>query len=451
MDLMTTIHAKSALLPEGWKSDVRFQIVDGRIADVQLGVEPQPEDDRQKVVVPALGNLHSHAFQRAMAGLAEARGPTEDSFWSWRTTMYRFALTMTPDHVEAVAAQLYMEMLEAGFSRVGEFHYLHHQEDGAQYGDIAEMAGRIGAASAETGIGLTLLPVFYAHSGFGGQPPAEGQRRFIHSLETFHQLMETCSKIVQSLPDGVLGIAPHSLRAVTEEELRELLAFAGTGPIHIHVAEQVREVEDCVAWSGVRPVEWLLDTMPIDERWCLVHATHMSDEETRRMARSGAIAGLCPITEANLGDGVFNAALFLAEGGRYGIGSDSNVLISLPEELRVLEYSQRLSRKARNVIADPSGSTGQKLFDTARTGANTALRCNIGLQRGGDADMVALAIDQIPYIQNDKLLDHWIFAGGARVEAVWAHGRRQVENGRHVKRDAIAARFRMAMADLLQA
>ncbi|MFN7027087.1 MAG: formimidoylglutamate deiminase [Pseudorhizobium sp.] len=448
---MTTIHAKSALLPQGWKSDVRFQIVDGRIADVQLGVEPQPEDDCQKVVVPALGNLHSHAFQRAMAGLAEARGPTEDSFWSWRTTMYRFALTMTPDHVEAVAAQLYMEMLEAGFSRVGEFHYLHHQEDGAQYGDIAEMAGRIGAASADTGIGLTLLPVFYAHSGFGGQPPAEGQRRFIHSLETFHQLMEACSKIVQSLPDAVLGIAPHSLRAVTEQELRELVAFAGTGPIHIHAAEQVREVDDCVAWSGVRPVEWLLDRMPIDERWCLVHATHMSDEETRRMARSGAIAGLCPITEANLGDGVFNVAPFLAEGGRYGIGSDSNVLISLPEELRVLEYSQRLSRKARNVIADPGGSTGRKLFDTARTGANTALRCNIGLQLGGDADMLGLDIDEIPYIQNDKLLDHWIFAGGARVEAVWAHGRKQVENGRHVKRDAIAARFRMAMADLLQA
>jgi len=451
MDLMTTIHAKSALLPEGWASDVRFQIVDGRIADVQLGVEPQPEDDRRKVVVPALGNLHSHAFQRAMAGLAEARGPGEDSFWSWRTTMYRFALTMTPDHVEAVAAQLYMEMLEAGFSRVGEFHYLHHQEDGAQYGDIAEMAGRIGAASANTGIGLTLLPVFYAHSGFGGQPPAEGQRRFIHSLETFHQLMEACSKIVQSLPDAVLGIAPHSLRAVTEQELRELVAFAGTGPIHIHVAEQIREVEDCVAWSGLRPVEWLLDRVPIDERWCLVHATHMSDGETRRMARSGAIAGLCPITESNLGDGVFNAAPFLAEGGRYGIGSDSNVLISLPEELRVLEYSQRLSRKARNVIADPGGSTGQKLFNTARTGGNTALKCNIGLQLGGDADMVALDIDEIPYIQKDKLLDHWIFAGGARVEAVWTHGRKRVENGRHVKRDAIATRFRKAMADLLQA
>lgn len=448
---MITIHAKSALLVDGWASDVRFKIADGRIAEVETGVESKPGDDCRTVILPALANLHSHAFQRAMAGLAEARGPGEDSFWSWRTTMYRFALTMTPEHVEAVAAQLYMEMLEAGFSRVGEFHYLHHQEDGTQYGDIAEMARRIGAASADTGIGLTLLPVFYAHSGFGGQPPVEGQRRFVHSLETFRQLMEACSTMVRSLPGAVLGIAPHSLRAVTEQELRELLPLAGAGPIHIHVAEQTREVEDCLAWSGARPVEWLLDRMPVDERWCFVHATHMSDDETRRMARSQAIAGLCPITEANLGDGAFNAALFLAEGGRYGIGSDSNVLISLPEELRVLEYSQRLTRRARNVVADPGGSTGRKLFEMAQIGGNRALRSNTVLRVGGDADMVALNVDAIPYIQNDKLLDHWIFTGSACVDAVWAHGRKQVENGRHVKRDAITNRFRAAMANLLDA
>lgn len=451
MDPMTTIHARSALLPEGWKSDVRFRIVDGRIADVQPGVEPQAEDDRQTVVVPALANLHSHAFQRAMAGLAEVRGPGDDSFWSWRTIMYRFALTMTPDHVEAVASQLYIEMLEAGFARVGEFHYLHHQEDGSHYSDIAEMAARIGAASAETGIGLTLLPVFYAHSGFGGQPPVEGQRRFIHSLESFNRLMEGCAKVVGSLPGAVLGIAPHSLRAVTEQELVELIPLAGGGPIHIHVAEQVKEVEDCLAWSGARPVEWLLDRMPVDDRWCLIHATHMSDEETRRMAGSGAVAGLCPVTEANLGDGVFNAPLFLAEGGRYGVGSDSNVLVSVPEELRTLEYSQRLTRRSRNVIANAGGSTGRKLFETAHLGGGAALQSNAGLHVGGDADIVALDAGAVPYLQEDRLLDHWIFAGGVSVEAVWARGRKQVAGGRHIRRDAVEARFRKTMADLLRA
>jgi formiminoglutamate deiminase len=451
MDPMTTIHARSALLPEGWKSEVRFRIVEGRIADVQPGVEPQPEDDRQAVVVPALANLHSHAFQRAMAGLAEVRGPGDDSFWSWRTTMYRFALTMTPDHVEAVASQLYIEMLEAGFARVGEFHYLHHQEDGTHYSDSAEMAARIGAASAETGIGLTLLPVFYAHSGFGGQPPVDGQRRFIHSLESFSRLMQGCAKVVGSLPGAVLGIAPHSLRAVTEQELAELVPLAGAGPIHIHVAEQVKEVEDCLAWSGARPVEWLLDRMPVDDRWCLIHATHMSEAETRRMARSDAIAGLCPITEANLGDGVFNAPLFLAEGGRYGVGSDSNVFVSVPEELRTLEYSQRLTRRSRNVIADAGGSTGRKLFETAHLGGGAALQSNAGLHVGGDADIVALNADAVPYLQEDRLLDHWIFAGGVSVEAVWARGRKQVAGGRHVRRDAVEARFRKTMADLLRA
>ncbi|MFN7103076.1 MAG: formimidoylglutamate deiminase [Pseudorhizobium sp.] len=448
---MTSIHARSALLPEGWKSDVRFRIVDGRIADVQTGVEPQQEDDRQSVVVPALANLHSHAFQRAMAGLAEVRGPGNDSFWSWRTTMYRFALTMTPDHVEAVASQLYVEMLEAGFARVGEFHYLHHQEDGTHYGDSAEMAARIGAASAETGIGLTLLPVFYAHSGFGGQPPVEGQRRFIHSLESFSRLMEGCGKLVGSLPGAVLGIAPHSLRAVTEQELVELIPLAGAGPIHIHVAEQVKEVEDCLAWSGARPVEWLLDRMPVDDRWCLIHATHMSDAETQRMARSGAIAGLCPITEANLGDGVFNAPLFLAEGGRYGVGSDSNVLVSVPEELRTLEYSQRLTRRSRNVIADAGGSTGRKLFETAHLGGGAALQSKAGLCVGGDADIVSLDASAVPYLQEDRLLDHWIVAGVVSVEAVWARGRKQVSGGRHIRRDAIETRFRATMADLLRA
>lgn len=444
-----TIHAKSALLADGWASNVRIDVDGARIAGLTKDADAAPGDDRRDVVVPALANLHSHAFQRAMAGLAETRGPSDDSFWSWRTTMYRFALSMTPDHVEAVAAQLYMEMLEAGYSRVGEFHYLHNDRDGGHYGDITEMAGRIAAASAEAGIGLTLLPVFYAHSGFGGQAPIEGQRRFIHSPESFGRLMERCAALVHALPGAVLGIAPHSLRAATEEELRAVLPLAGTGPIHIHVAEQVKEVEDSLAFSGARPVEWLIDNMPVDGRWCFIHATHMTDDETRRMARSGVVAGLCPITEANLGDGVFNAPLFLSEGGRYGVGSDSNVLISLPEELRALEYSQRLTRRARNVIADPGGSTGRKLFDGVRIGGNAALQSSTGLEVGGDADIVALDVSAAAHVEGDQLLDHWIFAGGITVDAVWAGGRKRVEGGRHLHREAITRRFRTVMADLL--
>ncbi len=446
---MNAIHAKSALLNHGWAQDVRLEVEDGIIRSLHVGVEPQPGDDRASVLVPAIPNLHSHAFQRAMAGLAEIRGPADDSFWSWRTVMYRFALSMTPDHVEAVAAQLYMEMLESGYCRVGEFHYLHNDKDGTHYANIAETAERIGAASAATGIGLTLLPVFYAHSGFGGQPPIDGQRRFIHSVESYGRLMEGAAKVVAKLPGSILGIAPHSLRAVTGTELDEILPLAAGGPIHIHVAEQVKEVEDCVSWSGARPVEWLFDHAPVGGRWCLIHATHMTAEETRRMAQSGAVAGLCPITEANLGDGVFPASPFLAEGGRYGIGSDSNILISVAQELRMLEYSQRLGLKARNVVADAGGSTGRKLFEQALVGGNAALQAKSGLTQGGAADMVALDTSAVPYLSEDRLLDHWIFAGGVTVDAVWAAGRKQVEAGQHVRRAEISTRFRAAMADLL--
>ncbi|TIX55909.1 MAG: formimidoylglutamate deiminase, partial [Mesorhizobium sp.] len=287
--------------------------------------------------------------------------------------MYRFALSMTPDQVEAVAAQLYVEMLEAGFSRVGEFHYLHHDRDGKPYGNIAEMAERIAAAAAETGIGLTLLPVFYAHSSFGGAAPNEGQRRFINDVQRFGRLLEKGRESVRSLDQAVVGVAPHSLRAATPEELDAVTAMAPDGPIHIHIAEQIKEVEDCIAWSGARPVQFLLDHAKVDRRWCLIHATHMTEAETVRMARSGAIAGLCPITEANLGDGTFAAPLFVEHGGRFGVGSDSNVLIGLPDELRQLEYSQRLTHRARNVLAVAGGSAGRALFDAALDGGSAAL------------------------------------------------------------------------------
>jgi len=448
---MTTLFAESALLPGGWTNDVRIATTGGRIASVEAGAAAQAGDERVAILVPGMPNLHSHAFQRGMAGLAEMRGPGDDSFWSWRDVMYRFALSMTPDHVEAVAAQLYAEMLEAGFTRVGEFHYLHHDVDGRPYADIGEMAARIGAAAGETGIGLTLLPVFYAHSGFGGQQPTAGQRRFINDLSSFARLFESSRQIVDSIPEAVLGVAPHSLRAVTPGELADVTAMAGGGPIHIHVAEQMREVEDCVQWCGARPVEWLLRHAEVDGRWCLIHATHMTEEETADMARAGAIAGLCPITEANLGDGTFPAPLFMAEGGRFGVGSDSNVLIGLPDELRLLEYSQRLAGQARNVLAKPGQSNGRALFDAAVEGGSAALGASgDGIAAGAPADFVALDASHVSLTgkTDDAVLDALIFANGTGVDKVWVRGRLVVEAGRHVARDAIAKRFRKAMMDL---
>lgn len=449
---MTTLHAAEALLPEGWAKNVRIVISAGRIVAVSQGAEPLAGDERHAIVVPAMPNLHSHAFQRAMAGLAETRGPGADSFWSWREVMYRFALKMTPDDVEAVAAQLYVEMLEAGFSRAGEFHYLHHAPDGGAYADPAEMAARVAAAASATGLGLTLLPVFYAHSGFGGLPPGDGQRRFICDLDLYAKVLDGSRRIAAGLDGAVVGVAPHSLRAVTPAELAAVAELAGNGPIHIHAAEQVREVEDCVAWSGgERPVEWLMRHAGVDRRWCLVHATHMTGAETQALAASGAVAGLCPVTEANLGDGTFPAPEFLAAGGRFGIGSDSNVLIGVGDELRQLEYSQRLDRRARNVLAEPGGSNGRALFDAALCGGARALGAPTGrIEPGADADLVSLD-EKHPTLtakSGDAILDAWIFAGGATIDCVWTRGKKRVEGGRHHLREAIAARYRLTMTGL---
>jgi formimidoylglutamate deiminase len=447
----SALFAETALLPEGWASGVRIETAGGRIASVKAGAKAKAGDERAPILLSGMPNLHSHAFQRGMAGLAETRGPGADSFWSWREVMYRFALSMTPDHVEAVAAQLYAEMLEAGFTRVGEFHYLHHDVDGRPYGDIAEMAGRIAAAATETGIGLTLLPVFYAHSGFGGQNPTEGQRRFINDLKGFTKLIESSRKVVESIPEAVVGVAPHSLRAVMPKELAAVTALATAGPIHIHAAEQMREVEDCIEWSGARPVEWLLANAGVDARWCLIHATHMTEAETKQMAKAGAIAGLCPITEANLGDGTFPGRRFAAKGGRYGIGSDSNVLIGVSDELRQLEYSQRLARQARNVLAKPGQSNGRALFDAAVAGGGIALGAGEGgLAEGTPADFVSLdtAHPTLAGKKGDAILDAWIFANGAKVDKVWVRGKKLVEGGRHLRGDAIAKRFRKAMMEL---
>ena len=451
---MTTLFASQALLPYGWANNVRITFDAGRIAAVSHDATPAPGDERQAILVPAMPNLHSHAFQRGMAGLAEMRGASTDSFWSWRETMYRFALTMTPAQVEAVAGQLYVEMLEAGFGRVGEFHYLHHDRDGKAYANIAEMGERIAAAAHASGISLTLLPVFYAHSTFGGAPANEGQRRFVNNADRFARLLEASRAAVSRLDQAVVGVAPHSLRAVTPDELEAVTAMAGNAPIHIHVAEQVREVEDCLAWSGARPVEWLLANVPVDRRWCPIHATHMTEAETDALAASGATAGLCPITEANLGDGTFAAGRFLDSGGHVGIGSDSNVLIGVADELRQLEYSQRLLHRQRNVLGRANGSTGRRLFDAALTGGAAALGAGpTGIAAGNSADLVSLDADHptLAGKAGDAILDAWIFAGGTKVDCVWVRGTKQVEGGRHVRREAIAAAFRTVMRQFAEA
>ncbi|MGY2937785.1 formiminoglutamate deiminase [Bradyrhizobium sp. GM6.1] len=270
---MTRLHFASALLPSGWANDVQVVITAGAIAEVTPGMAPVSGDERHDIAFPGLASLHSHAFQRGMAGLAELRGDSTDTFWTWRETMYRFALAMTPDDVAAVATLLYVEMLEQGFTSVGEFHYLHHDRDGSPYADIGEMAARIAQAAEASGIALTLLPSFYAHGSFGGAAPHGGQRRFVCTVDQFSALMAASRKAIERLPGANIGIAPHSLRAVTPAELAAIIPLAEGGPVHIHAAEQVKEVEDCLAWSGRRPVQWLLEHAPVDQRWCLIHAT----------------------------------------------------------------------------------------------------------------------------------------------------------------------------------
>jgi formiminoglutamate deiminase len=451
---VSVLHAASALTPDGWKKDVRVTIEGETIIALECGAAPQERDERHAILIPAAANLHSHAFQRGMAGLAEIRSERTDTFWTWRETMYRFALTMTPDEVETVAAQLYVEMLEAGFAAVAEFHYLHHAPDGSPYASQAEMGGRIVAAARQAGIGLTLLPVFYAHSTFGGAPPKPEQRRFISDVASFARLVDECRGLIKDAPGEALGIAPHSLRAVTPGELSDLVSIAGGAPIHIHAAEQVREVEDCLAWAGVRPVRWLLEHAAVDHRWCVVHATHMDDEETRGLASSGAVAGLCPMTEANLGDGIFNASDYLRAGGRYGIGSDSNVSIGVAAELRQLEYAQRLRKTARNVCAPPGGSSGRAMLDAVLSGGAQALARRSGrLAVGATADIMTLRSDH-PTLAgkiDDQILDAWIFSvGNELVDCVWSGGRKVVVDGHHRLRDQVAAKFKATMRSLCE-
>jgi formimidoylglutamate deiminase len=441
----------SALLPQGWARRVRIGIEGATIASIETDADPHPIDSRHGAALPGLCNVHSHGFQRGMAGLSETRGRPDDDFWSWREVMYRFLDRLTPDDIAAITAQAYVEMLESGFTRVGEFHYLHNDVDGRLYADPAETAGAIVAAAEASGIGLTLLPVFYAHGDLGGAPAAPGQRRFLSDVDNFAALVEASRTKLPA--DAVLGIAPHSLRAVTLDELEAIMPLSTSGPVHIHAAEQAREVEACLKWCGARPVELLLD-LGVDARWCLVHSTHVDERERVLLAASGAVAGLCPVTEANLGDGVFPAVDYLAAGGRIGIGTDSNVLIDAASELRALEYSQRLTHRRRALLADDAApSVGYKLFATAQAGGAQALGVTTGLSPGTPADIVSLDLGHaaLAGATTDTLLDHWIFAArhGA-IDAVWRGGRQWVERGRHVAADAVAARYRRTVVALLQ-
>ena len=433
---MINLFFKNALLEDGWAENVEIEVdKSGVIGRVTKNSAVQDKAADGEIAIPGIGNLHSHAFQRAMAGLGERMGAADDDFWSWRETMYDFVQKISPEDLTAIAGALYIEMLEAGFTAVGEFHYLHHQPDGAPYDDPAEMSGRLFEAARATGIGMTLLPVFYTRGDFSGVALSDRQARFFHDADAFAHLVERCREIAGDAPGAIVGVAPHSLRAAPPEALPLLVSAAHKGPIHIHIAEQQKEVEACLAAYGARPVDWLLDHCDVTDQWCLVHATHMTTDETKRAARSGAVAGICPITEANLGDGIFNGVEYLAEGGIWGVGSDSHVRIDAAEELRLFEYSQRLRDQKRIRLAKPQASNGRCLFDDATRGGAKALGRQSGaISEGMSADIVCLDPDHsvLAGKSGDAWLDGWIFAGDKGcVKDVWVRGQHLVKDGAH--------------------
>ncbi len=450
---MKIIWAEQALTAEGWAKDVRLEIgTDGRIADIQTN-QP-PDGHKVGTLLPAPANSHSHAFQRAMAGLTERRGSNvTDSFWTWRQLMFRFLDALTPDQVEAIAALVQMEMLEAGFATNVEFHYLHHQPGGVPYDNLGEMAERIAAAAEISGIGLTLLPVHYQFGGCDQRPLGPGQIRFGNDAEQFARLVEKAHAALKSLPaDSVLGVAPHSLRAVGQSDLRGVADLLPDGPVHLHLAEQLPEVEEVLANWHARPVEWALDNLPLDPRWCLIHLTQMLPHETEALAKTGAVAGLCPLTEASLGDGIFDAVRWMDSGGCISIGSDSNIRISLAEELRQLDTSQRLRDHSRAALATTEHSTGRRLLDAISVGgAQAAGRGSGTLEVGVWADLLALDANHFDLagLQGDTQLDSFVFTGdNTMIADVWSAGRHMVQHGRHIHRDQITADYRKAVKPL---
>jgi len=438
--------AEQAYLSQGWASNVRFEVVDGVISKITTDSFTSGTTRLSGPVIPSIANLHSHAFQRAMAGLAEVCLKPNDSFWSWRDLMYKMVQKLTPDDVAIIAKQLYIDMLKAGYTQVAEFHYLHHQANGEQYSQADEIAQQLLEAANSAGIGLTLLPVLYSHSGFGGKVPTPEQGRFINNTDQYLSLYESCEASIAQHPRHEIGVCFHSLRAVTKTQIEEVLAAtANTVPIHIHISEQQQEVQDCIAWSQQRPVQWLANNIGLNERWCLVHATHLTQEELLAIVNSKAVAGLCPTTEANLGDGIFPATDFVQAQGRWGIGSDSHVSLSIVEELRTLEYSQRLRDRQRNrLYDDQQNHIGNFLFTQALQGGNQASQVKLGLGVGNRADFMVLD-QQNPFIaasNSEDIFNRWIFACNVNViRHVYVGGKAVITDFRHSQEESASADF----------
>lgn len=455
---MKKLFASEAMLPEGWARDVLIEIGDaGNITDVRARQAPDDAEPAGGPVIPGMANAHSHAFQRALAGRAEHMGSPEDSFWTWREVMYEYVRRLNPEQVRAIAAQLHVELLRNGYTAVAEFHYLHNTPEGRPYAPRTEMALAVLRAAQETGIAVTLLPSLYAYSNFGDRPLLPAQRRFATTPDQILGMVRDLRESARDNPEVRLGVAPHSLRAVSEAMLKDLIAGLDAlergAPIHIHVSEQVKEVNDCISWSECRPVQWLLEHLPVDGRWCLVHCTHVSSVESERLSASGAVVGLCPTTEGNLGDGIFPFMRHRERNGRFAIGSDIHVSQSPVEELRWLEYGQRLTQRRRNITASPARpSVGANLWREAAAGGAQALGRPMGsIAIGMRADLVVLDASSINLEgrSGDALLDAFIFVGGrSAVRHVMVGGRWVVRDGHHAHQAEIEARYRAVQKQL---
>ena len=455
MDIINKhIFAKKALLPNGWSNNVIIEIdQSGLISNVTENNNHKVDADlNEEIILPAMNNLHSHSFQRAMAGLTEARSPQgNDNFWSWRNLMYQFLDVLNPEEIFSITLFSQMEMLQSGYVGVGEFHYLHNQIGGTKYDNIAELSEKVLEASEESGMSICLLPVVYERGGCDNRELEGGQLRFHNNIDTFEELYNQIKVFLSRNENFSLGVAAHSLRAVKNETLNKIINLTD-GPIHIHAAEQVKEVEEITSFYNMPPVEFLFKNFDINKRWCLIHCTQMSELETELLSKSGAVAGLCPVTEANLGDGIFNGFQYNERKGLYGIGTDSNINISLTEELKTFEYSQRLLNKKRAVISNQKKSTGRKLFDDCLEGGARALQINNGkIQKGFNADLISLpnTNNELDGLEDDKILDYWIFASRENdVQKLWNKGKCLVENGKHLNFDDIQSNYRKTIKNL---
>jgi len=449
MESEKKIYAKNILLADGWARDKTLTIVKGVITEISSGYVDNAERIKGSII-PGMVNCHSHAFQRAFAGFSEQGSEGQDSFWTWRKVMYKFLAQLTTENVEVIASQLYIEMLKMGYTRVAEFHYLHHEINGSNHSTLSAMAEALFKAAKTSGIGLTMLPVLYQFSGFGAQVPNDGQKRFINSTKQFNKLVSDCFKLSEHYSNTNVGIAPHSLRAVDKDSLMQAVAHVrnlnAKAPIHIHIAEQQKEVDDCLAYFGQRPVQWLLDNMTLDAQWCLIHATHINEQERKGIIATKAIAGICPTTEANLGDGIFPTTDFFAEGGTFAIGSDSHISVNPIEELRWLEYAQRLSQQKRALLAAKNqASVGANLWQKAALGGAQSTNSNSGeLAIGKQADLLVLDVQHTRLFANSEqhIMDSFIFASQQNpVRDVMVNGRWVILAGQHSSEEGIAHSF----------